>query len=295
MLVRKLDVFFRCSCCLFLVFIDIGFTWVNDGILVFQMWLLDLVQLLRDIFLLVWVRFLLVSEVILLILGHMLLKALLPKNFVKMINLWNKVDPQFVKLFVVMADEFFLLRIKLIVRSVSAWNFVREWIHIAAQDLLQVFEGGQDFWLNLFWVHMRVIGEGMLKHGVRFRPVFWVVTYHLLKDVLEDSWRLHLAIDLPKVLLAFKCKLLVVRIVRVSPSEGLVFHLQQEKSGSSRKNVCLDTIVVQTFCGSQVRLSTLTSFAESVFNFPKFRGIVSDGTDTYVSLDDWLKSLTFAW
>ena len=49
---------------------------------------------------------------------------------------------------------------------------------------------------------------------------------HLLENILEEDRRGHLTVDFPEVLLALENQLLVVWVVRMGPTEGLVFHFQ---------------------------------------------------------------------
>ena len=51
---------------------------------------------------------------------------------------------------------------------------------------------------------------------------------HLLENILEEDRRGHLLVDVPEILFALENEFFVVWVVRMGPTEGLVFHFQQE-------------------------------------------------------------------
>lgn len=146
----------RClmSCCgnFFLVLINICFTRVVQGILLLNVFhvmrMLNALQFEAKILLLLLLTlFLMVmDQVLCLVFGG----SSLTKLFYQMVHFWNQVVSQFVKLFIVLAHEFFTLRIKLIINSMFARYFVSKGVHVVSQYLFQILESSKNLRLNFF-------------------------------------------------------------------------------------------------------------------------------------------------
>ena len=126
-------------------------------------------------------------------------------------------------MFFIVSDPFFSLGVEL---SVTAMILICEGIHVLAEHLFQVLEGSKDLRFDIFGVKLRVIREFVFEDLAGVSAICRVVTDHLLENILEEDRRGHLAVNFPEVLLALENQLLVVWVVRMGPTEGLVFHFQ---------------------------------------------------------------------
>ncbi len=74
----------------------------------------------------------------------------LTKLFNQMVHFRDQIVSKFVKLFIVLADEFFTLRIKLIINSMFARYFISKGVHVVSKYLFQVLESSKNLRLDFF-------------------------------------------------------------------------------------------------------------------------------------------------
>lgn len=198
-----------------------------------------------------------------LVLVHVFLEPTFSKRLIYAVDFRDEGVAQLVELFVVMADPFFTLWVKLIVDTVGARDFVRKRVHVVAEDLFQLFKSANNLLLDALSGEGRVVHKLVLQDLARVWSVLRSVQTHLLEQILEVGRRLNLTVDFPEVfLVVFEGQFLIVGVHRVCPSEWLELHFQQEQGGGRRENVCLHPVVLQAGGVAQVLLVSLPQLAQ---------------------------------
>ena len=98
---------------------------------------------------------------------------------------------QLVKLFIIVANTFFLFGIVFVIKAITT-DFVSEGVHVISEDALQRLVGRQYFLFDLLRVDLSVVSELVLQNLTCVWPVFGVMTTHLFKNISENGRRLHL-------------------------------------------------------------------------------------------------------